>query len=82
MCNPSQVIVLPEDQTRAPTHALCAHHRDIPEVRGEGCCAKDAATRLAELLLLSLDNAPSDWRREIIRQAIDDVRAFAEGRSS
>ena len=41
--NPSQVIVLPEDHTRAPTHMLCAHHRAIPEVRGEGCCAKDAA---------------------------------------
>jgi len=34
--------------------------------------------RLAELLSLSLDNAPSDYRREIIQQAIEDVRAFAE----
>ena len=43
-----------------------------------GSSPKDAAGRLAELLLLTLDNAPSDWRRQIIQQAIEDVRAFAE----
>jgi len=82
LSNPSQVIVLPEDYHRSSLHALSAHHRDLPEVHGAGSSPKDAALRLGELLLLSLDNAPSDWRRDIIQQAIHDVRAFAERDSS
>jgi hypothetical protein len=78
LSNPSQVIVLPEDYHRASLHGLSAHHRDLPEVRGAGSSPKDAAVRLTELLLLTLDNAPSDWRRQMIQQAIEDVRAFAE----
>jgi len=78
--NPSQVIVSNEDVAHASIHALAVHHRDFPEVRGEGGSLKDAASRLAELLSLTLDNAPSDWRREIIQQAIEDVRAFARDR--
>jgi len=76
--NPNQVIVLPEDFHRASLHGLSAHHRDFPEVHGAGSSPKDAAARLAELLLLTLDNAPSGWRRDSIQQAIEDVRAFAE----
>jgi hypothetical protein len=76
--NPSQVIVVPENYHRSSFHGLSAHHRDFPEVHGAGTSAKDAAVRLGELLSLTLDNAPSDWRRQIIQQAIEDVRAFAE----
>jgi len=76
--NPCQVIILPGEYTHASVRGLCAHHRDFPEVHGEGSSPRDAAMRLAELLSLSLDNAPSDYRREIIQQAIEDVRAFAE----
>jgi hypothetical protein len=79
--NPSQVIVMPEDHGRASVHSLSAHHRDFPEVRAEGASPTDAALRLAELLSLTLDNAPSDWRRQIVEQAIEDVRAFAELRN-
>jgi hypothetical protein len=78
LSNPSQVIVLPEDYHRASLQGLTAHHRDLPEVHGAGSSPKDAAVRLTELLLLTLDNAPSDWRRQMIQQAIEDVRAFAE----
>jgi hypothetical protein len=78
--NPSQVIVSNEDVVHSSIHSLAVHHRDFPEVRAEGGSPKDAASRLAELLSASLDNAPSDWRREIIRQAIEDVRAFARDR--
>jgi len=76
--NPSQVIVVPEEHKHASTHGLCAHHRDFPEVHGEGSSPRDAAVRLAELLSSILENAPSDYRRQIIQQAIEDVRAFAE----
>jgi hypothetical protein len=39
----------------------------------------DAALRLADLLSRNLDSAPSDWRRQTIVQAIEDVRAFVKG---
>ena len=52
--NPSQLIVLAEDDERALIHGLSAHHRNFPEVRGEGNSPKAAATRLAELLVLTL----------------------------
>jgi hypothetical protein len=57
---------------------LSAHHRDFPEVHAEASSPKAAAVRLAEMLSLTLENAPSDWRRQSIQQAIADVRAFAE----
>ena len=76
--NPGQVIVSNEDLTRRSIPSLAVHHRDFPEVRGEGGSPKDAASRLTQLLSLTLDSAPSDWRRAIIEQAIEDVRAFAD----
>ncbi len=81
MSNPSQVIVVPEQHEQQECillHGLSAHHRDFPEVHAEGDSPKAAASRLAELLALSLENAPSDWRRQSLQQAIEDVRAFAE----
>ena len=76
--NPSQVVVLANDHQHVLLHGLSAYHRDFPEVRGEGSSPKAAAIRLAELLSLTLDNAPSDWRWHSVEQAIEDVRAFAE----
>ncbi len=76
--NPSQVIVSTEEHLCASIHALAVHHRDFPEVRAEGGSAVDAASRLTQLLSLTLDSVPSDWRRAIVEQAIEDVRAFAE----
>ena len=77
-CNPSQVIVLADDDQCVLLHGTFAHHRNFPEVLAEGSSAKAAATRLAELLSLTLDSSPSDWRRQGVQQAIADVRAFAE----
>jgi hypothetical protein len=75
--DPNQVIVMPEAHSGLLIHGMSAHHRDFPEVHAEGDSAKAAAQRLAELLARSLDNAPSDWRRQNLEQAIEDVRAFA-----
>ena len=47
--NPAQVIILPEEYNRSSVHGFSAHHRNFPEVRGEGSSPKDAAARLAEL---------------------------------
>ena len=76
--NASQVIVVTQDHQRSLFHGLSAHHRDFPEVHAEASSPKAAATRLAELLSLTLENAPSDWRRQSIQQAIADVLAFAK----
>ena len=75
--NPNQVIVVPRAHDGLLIHGISAHHRDFPEVHAEGNSPEAAARRLAELLALSLDNAPSDWRRQNLQQAIADVRAFA-----
>jgi len=75
--NPDQVVVTPAENSTLAVHAAVVHHRDFPEVQGEGESPEDAASRLADLLARSLDSAPSDWRREIIERAIMDVRAFA-----
>jgi hypothetical protein len=75
--NPDQVILVPEEHDGLFLHATSAHHRDFPEVHAEASSPEAATTRLAELLALSLDNAPSDWSRQYLEQALEDVRAFA-----
>ena len=77
--DPTHVIVTNEECSCHTVHSLAAHHRDLPELRGEGRSPEDAAVRLAEMLSRSLDSVPNDWRREIILHAIEDVRAFTEG---
>jgi hypothetical protein len=77
LSNPDQVVVTPAGHSILAVHASAVHHREFPEVRGEGDSPEDAAARLADLLTRNLDDAPSDWRRENIERAIEDVRAFA-----
>ena len=77
--DPKRVIVTTEDYASRLNHTLSVHHRDFPEVRAEADSPEDAATRLAELLSRTLDSVSSDWRRVILRDAIEDVRAFAKG---
>jgi hypothetical protein len=77
LANPSQIIVTIEGNPILAVPAASVHHRHFPEVRGEGHSLAVATARLAELLSRTLDNAPSDWRREMILGAIEDVRAFA-----
>jgi len=74
----NQVIVTTENDPRYSVRSLSVHHRDFPELRGNGESPEDAAVRLAELLTMALDSAPSAWRRGIIEHAIEDVQAFAE----
>jgi hypothetical protein len=75
--NPGQIIVTNDDFDRACVHGFAARHRAFPEVQGTGDCARNAATRLEDLLTQTLDSAPADWHRELILGAIEDVRAFA-----
>ena len=77
MPNPGQVIVTSDDHARAYVHGFAARHRSFPEVHGMGDSAKKAAAHLEGLLHQTLDNAPADWHRELILDALADVRAFA-----
>ena len=75
--NPDQVVATPAGHSILAFHGSAVHHRDFPEVRGEGDSPEDAASHLVDLLARTLDSAPSDWRRENLERAIEDVRAFA-----
>jgi hypothetical protein len=75
--NPSDVIVVTENCSFHSVHGSSVHHRAFPEVRGEGSSPEDAAERLAQQLSRTLDSVPSDWRKEMLNRAIEDVRAFA-----
>ena len=53
------------------------YHRDFCEIRAEGATPQDAASQLANQLTRALDSALTQWRREAIEHAIEDVKAFA-----
>ncbi|HEU5117815.1 MAG TPA: hypothetical protein VFT74_14405 [Isosphaeraceae bacterium] len=54
------------------------HHHDFPEIRAQGHSPGDAAIQLLNQLTKALDSALTDWRRETIQKAMDDVKAFAD----
>jgi hypothetical protein len=72
-----QVVITPAGYSIVTVHTSVVHHRDYAEVSGEGHSPEDAARQLADMLARTLDSVPSDWRRENLLQAIEDVRAFA-----
>jgi hypothetical protein len=52
------------------------HHREFPEVWGEGRTSVEGALHLIHRLELYLEGAASHFRRDAIRKALADVRAF------
>ena len=62
----------------ATAHTTQVHHRDFPEIRSEGESPTIAATHLVNQLVRTMDSALTNWRREAIQQAIDDVKAFSQ----
>ena len=71
--DPSRVIVL----TGVTASTTLAYHHDFPEIRADGESPRDAALQLANHLSRALDSALTEWRRQMLDQAIADVRAFA-----
>jgi hypothetical protein len=78
LANPSLIVVATGEHPMLAVHTSSVHHSYFPEVRGEGCSLMDATARLTDLLCRTLDNAASEWRRQTILEAIEDVRAFGE----
>ncbi len=69
--------------TTAPSsNSTQVHHRDFSEIRAEGASVQEATSLLANHLKRALDSALTDWRRQAINQAIDDVNAFITGQGS
>ena len=78
--NPGQVIVTNEDLARASRAWIRRPPSGFPGGSRRGRLGTGRRARgWPGLLCQTLDNAPSDWRREMILAAIEDVRAFAEG---
>ena len=75
--HPEQVVVMSAGHSILALQTMEVHHREYPEAHGEGRSPEEAAERLADMLVRTLDCAPSDWRRQAIERAIADVRAFA-----
>ena len=57
-------------------HTMLIHHRDFPEIWAEGGTHLDAATHLLQVLSNGLGGSSSEWQREILVQAIDEVSEY------
>jgi hypothetical protein len=77
MSDTTESIIASEDCVCRSVRTPCVHHRDFPEIRGEGASPAEAAAHLADQLSRIIEHAPSDWRRQWIERAIEDARAFA-----
>jgi hypothetical protein len=59
-------------------HTITAHHRSYPEIAVEARTAARAVEHLERLLLRALDYDADKWRREMLHDAIADVRRCAK----
>jgi hypothetical protein len=78
LANPDHIVVTTEENPILAVRASTVYHRHFPEIRGQGDSPAAAIGRLADHLSRTLDNVPSDWRRERLLEAIADVRAFTQ----
>jgi hypothetical protein len=60
-------------------HAVLAHHRDFPEILGEGETPERAASSLLNHLTAAIDSVGGDRHREVVLRAILDVRTYLAG---
>jgi hypothetical protein len=76
----------PEDDALVVTNGLCpscpsvhastVYHRAIPEIRAQAETPRMAAESLLRDLIASVDNVADGWHRNLIQNAINDIRAF------
>jgi hypothetical protein len=75
----SQINVATADRLFHSVHTIKACLRPFTEVCREGQSPAAAVERLADMLSLTSDNAPSDSHWEMIQRDIEDARA-SDGR--
>jgi len=59
-------------------HEICVHHRDWPEVYGEGETTREAAKDLLRHLFSQWDCVASNWRRQNLEQVIAETQDFLD----
>jgi hypothetical protein len=64
--------------TRPGVPLTLVHHRDLPELRGEGLARREAAGGLLWHLTAERGCVLDGWRRELLERVIGDVEAFLE----
>jgi hypothetical protein len=70
-----KMIVVGESFTDEGISMRHVHHRDFPEIRGEGETTAQCVIRLAQQLERAREHAREAWQREAIESAIHDVSA-------
>jgi uncharacterized protein (TIGR03067 family) len=72
------VAVLCESPGLPGMHATRVHHRDLPELTGEGETPYEAALVLLRHLISETGTISDCWHRESLEHVITDVRAFLD----
>jgi hypothetical protein len=72
----STIIVAGESFTNEGIPIRHAHHREYPEIRGEGETSLQSVIRLAHQLGRAREHAREAWQREDIEHAIRDVKDY------
>jgi predicted RNase H-like HicB family nuclease len=71
--NPNNIVIADAQDTQ-----FCANHHDYPDLRAHGESPEVAARNLAQDFEREIEGASDDRRREPLRKALADVRAFVE----
>jgi hypothetical protein len=73
------VIAVPGQCSGSPgVSATRVHHRDFPELYGEGGTPYEAALNLLRHLITEQGAIANGWHRETLEQVIAEVRAFLD----
>lgn len=76
--DPKRIIVTESCCHACSVRTIVVHHQQFPELRIEDVSAEHAAQHLVNRLEAQRGVAPDPSRREVLRQAIDDARAFLD----
>jgi uncharacterized protein (TIGR03067 family) len=79
MAELSRVIAIPCECPGSPgLYVTRVHHRDFPELLGEGETPYDAALNLLRHLVSESGTIADGWHRGVLDQVITEVRAFID----
>ena len=76
--DPKRIVVTESSCHACSVRNVLVHHQQFPELRIEHVSAEQAAKHLVNRLEAQRGTAPDPLHREVLGQAIDDVRAFLD----
>lgn len=76
--DPRRIIVTESCCHACSVHVVYVYHRNFPELRIEDISTEQAVKHLANRLEAARGSAPDSSHREVVRLAIDDIRAFLD----